>query len=417
MFPCQILKKNEPINEQKPVSKTSPIDKQVNTSANNVKPPVRVSRPVETTTSRIDHDETRQYTLHAEIAKIAIQTQVDQSAIHTKPAHNSLHRSAQKKALPPIMPANMAQVASNTENPISAETLPSEPKTFLPGILEASPPKVIVADFDTAAIKTKPETGQFAQSTLTSELAQDTASEHNPWANLVIQPLDSLGWDEPWHENGTTEPDWIELAISDILNEDTGSPSTWPISEVAPKPDFDLTWLNGISEQDILSDNQLYATQELMEVLPKSLTQEETESAITFSSAIIEISRQLREEEVELTEELRQDKINELTEVCLELLEVIGLKLEEEEMETFIRLILQGNYKQAENNPTIARLLEEGTHEQKQSSAYMLNMLMRTLSGKQKSSLHNIVGKLALKFRILPHYADATGNMYQYQLL
>jgi hypothetical protein len=116
---------------------------------------------------------------------------------------------------------------------------------------------------------------------------------------------------------------------------------------------------------------------------------------VDIAAAVREISEATYELEPERLAEIEQD----LTELCTELLERIGLEPDEETIKWFVQNLMNDsiviNQESASDVP-----LEEGTHEQLQPDFHILRRLLKLI----KSSLSQLklLGRLAVGLKLLP---------------
>jgi hypothetical protein len=116
---------------------------------------------------------------------------------------------------------------------------------------------------------------------------------------------------------------------------------------------------------------------------------------VDIAAAVREISEATYELEPERLAEIEQD----LTELCTELLERIGLEPDEETIKWFVQNLINDsiviNQESASDVP-----LEEGTHEQLQPDFHILRRLLKLI----KSSLSQLklLGRLAVGLKLLP---------------
>lgn len=202
-----------------------------------------------------------------------------------------------------------------------------------------------------------------------------------------------------------TEADWVEMAIHDILGEATERPDVLVSSEDALMPEYAPEWLKTDRDKTVAHEEQVILIQEQLSEFIEPLQPKEAEAAIDSVVVIVQTVRMLREqlaEEVSETETLEiEPQIEELKQIFEQLLETLGLVLEDEQLEVFICFLLRDERTRVDKKQLL--LLEEGTHEQKQAVPTFLNILTQLVSQGPKTSLHNLVGRLALQFKVQLH--------------
>lgn len=204
---------------------------------------------------------------------------------------------------------------------------------------------------------------------------------------------------EPILEDTEPEVDWVEMAIRDILGEDTKLPDIFSKPISVEIPDFIPEWH---PESEEKSEVQTVLAAELeTELTPylEPLNEEEGKTVITLATTIIETARglqhQLKQEGFDALN--LKPEIEELKQVCIELLETLGIPIDDEAIESFLHFILQDEPPPLEASGQTHSLNEEGTHEQKQNSQTVLSKLARLI--RRRPFLHNLLGEIALKFK------------------
>jgi leucyl aminopeptidase len=131
----------------------------------------------------------------------------------------------------------------------------------------------------------------------------------------------------------------------------------------------------------------------------EQLEPEARESALIILEDVAAATREITEAPHELGPEKLAEIEQNLTELCTELFERIGLELDEETIKWFVRNLMIDSTVIDQEPERHSAFMEEGTHEQLQADFHMLSKLLRLIK-KAPIRLY-LLGRIAVQLRLL----------------